>query len=279
MRVKSIVTLCFAVGILSGTQVQADVQSWEYDQYTDDKGSEVYDFQEVELKIPKSWNGKYGFKIFDDRIDFYHKASRKAAREAGWGEGGRLFSLCFSEDTEFEEYLPAYEIIGDGEDGTYYLEFPTDVQGYPEDDRICGEWMDMTEKLEWITYYAVMKDYAGNVIGSVSRGDYIIPDSDVRYLEKGDLVRMNTGEMQMAINEIYARHGRMFQMREIRDYFESKSWYRGTIRAEKFDEALFNKYEDANVSLLLECMENPPVGVNLEPVEEYGVEAELEAYY
>lgn len=276
MKIKKLLIPCVMFGVLFVIRVQAQVQPGDFAEYTDEDGCIVYDFQEVELKIPAHWSGKYDLDFVDGGLDFYHVASREAIQEAGWGDdkGGRLFSLRFSEDTEFEEYLPAYETIGDGEDGTYYLDFPTDVRGYMDDEEIGGEWLDMAGDLDWITYHAVMKDFAANVTGSVSCGDYILPDSDQRYLEKGELVHMNVRQMQMAINEIYARHGRRFRTPEIRDYFVSKLWYDGTIAPQEFDEAVFNSYENENIALIKECMVNPPLGIM--PVE-YGVTAELEA--
>lgn len=273
MRGKSIAALCFVISILSGTQVQAE--SWEYDCYTDENDCIVYDFEEVQLKLPSDWMGKYDVEFFDGGVDFFHVTSRQGIKEEGWTDkGGRLFSLCFSENTKFEEYLPAYKTIGDGKYGTYYLDFPTDVQGYQNNGRIFEEWMGMAEDVEWVKYYAVMKNYAANVTGSVSCGDYIIQDSDRRYLEESDVAGMNVGKMQMAINEIYARRGRKFQNTEIREYFETKPWYKGTIKPDKFNEDGFNKYESENISLLLECIANPPVGV--QPTENR-LGAELEA--
>ena len=63
----------------------------------------------------------------------------------------------------------------------------------------------------------------------VLSGDYILPESNTRYC------RIFTGE-------------------EFRRYFESKSWYKGTIPAEEFDanqNERFNEYEKANISLLV----------------------------
>ena len=57
----------------------------------------------------------------------------------------------------------------------------------------------------------------------------------------------------MAINEIYARHGRKFDTPEIRAYFENQKWYKGTIDPGDFDgneAAYFNKYELANRELM-----------------------------
>ena len=54
---------------------------------------------------------------------------------------------------------------------------------------------------------------------------------------------------ELAKNEIYARHGRKFVTQRIADYFNSKSWYKGTVEPETFDAdtSVFNEYEVANI--------------------------------
>ena len=62
----------------------------------------------------------------------------------------------------------------------------------------------------------------------ISGKDYIFPDSDSRYLTDEDLAGYSSDQLELAKNEIYARHGRKFVTQRIADYFNSKSWYKGT---------------------------------------------------
>ena len=62
---------------------------------------------------------------------------------------------------------------------------------------------------------------------------------------------MNADEVQMAINEIYARHHRLFVLKDVQEYFDSKSWYDGYISAENFDTSVMNVYECANINLMV----------------------------
>ena len=80
--------------------------------------------------------------------------------------------------------------------------------------------------------------------------EYIWPESDTRYVEQDEIDQLTKNEVRLAINEIYARHGRIFENSELREYFESKDWYDGTIEPEDFDEDVLNQYEKANVKLL-----------------------------
>lgn len=81
-------------------------------------------------------------------------------------------------------------------------------------------------------------------------GDYFFPDSDSRYLTDEEVSQYSSSELELAKNEIYARHGRKFVTQRISDYFNSKSWYHGTIDPEVFDsqQDIFNEYELANIS-------------------------------
>ena len=80
--------------------------------------------------------------------------------------------------------------------------------------------------------------------------DYLLPDSDSRYLSDADLSGLSHEQLCFARNEIYARHGRQFKTPQIAAYFNSKSWYHGTISPASFNEGVFNQYEKANISLI-----------------------------
>lgn len=91
-------------------------------------------------------------------------------------------------------------------------------------------------------------------ISNSNENDYILNGSDSRYIDKSEVSSLSETKMELALNEIYARHGRIFSTKSIADYFNSKSWYHGTISAKSFDESVFNKYEKANRDLIVEVM-------------------------
>ena len=80
--------------------------------------------------------------------------------------------------------------------------------------------------------------------------DYILPESNIRYLDRTDLEGLNSEELRLARNEIYARHGRIFEDEDLRDYFSSKDWYTGTLTQEQFQDNVFNEYEKQNLILI-----------------------------
>lgn len=83
--------------------------------------------------------------------------------------------------------------------------------------------------------------------------DYIIPDSGTKLLTDADIQGLNAQELNYAKNEIYARHGRMFDSKELQDYFNSKSWYKAEYPATEFDAesgSILNETEKKNADFL-----------------------------
>ena len=70
-------------------------------------------------------------------------------------------------------------------------------------------------------------------------------------LTSADLYGLSKDQLRLARNEIYARHGRMFNDQTLQAYFNSKSWYRGTIAPSAFkDDAMLTKLERDNIKLI-----------------------------
>ncbi|PGW64418.1 zinc ribbon domain-containing protein [Bacillus cereus] len=55
---------------------------------------------------------------------------------------------------------------------------------------------------------------------------FIFPDSDIRKLTSADLAYVSKEQLKIARNEIYARHGHIFQTKDMQAYFSKQSWYR-----------------------------------------------------
>lgn len=58
------------------------------------------------------------------------------------------------------------------------------------------------------------------------RAQYIFPDSDKEMIDIKAFQYLNAPELELARNEIYARHGRQFQTEYIQQYFNSRPWYK-----------------------------------------------------
>ena len=81
-------------------------------------------------------------------------------------------------------------------------------------------------------------------------GGYILPDSATRRLTQVDVADLTWEQCCLARNEIYARHGRIFQTKQIAAYFEAQSWYHGTVPGASFDNNMLSPIEHANADFL-----------------------------
>ena len=123
----------------------------------------------------------------------------------------------YSEGVVSNQSIPSGETVRDGEMVTLYVSLGSD-----ED-----------------TYY---------------NGDYILPDSATEYISESEIEGMSKEELTLALNEIYARYGQMFNTTSIQKYFNSKSWYVPSIRPGHFDDSQFNDYERHNVDTIVNYM-------------------------
>ena len=80
--------------------------------------------------------------------------------------------------------------------------------------------------------------------------EYLFEDADRRYLTQADVSGLSAQAACYAKNEIYARRGRRFNSPELQQYFNSKSWYNGTIDPASFTGSQFNDYELKNIEIL-----------------------------
>ncbi len=81
---------------------------------------------------------------------------------------------------------------------------------------------------------------------TVSNNDYVLPDSASRYYSESSLSSLSNWQLFVARNEIYARHGRRFLRDDLQSYFNSKSWYHGTVAPENFNDGVLNDVERSN---------------------------------
>lgn len=117
------------------------------------------------------------------------------------------------------------------------------VEGAVEVDRDFGAFPATREQLDLLFAALAGED-----------GDYVLPSSDAAFLTPEDLSGLTPSRLRLARNEIYARHGRIFQAQDLRDHFEVQPWYLGLYPADTFDTlggGVFNRYELANLALIL----------------------------
>ncbi len=76
---------------------------------------------------------------------------------------------------------------------------------------------------------------------------YVLPDSSYYYYSYGELSGMSTYDLYIARNEVFARHGRMFNRSDLQDYFNAQAWYQPLYTPSQFD-SMGNMLTDAERS-------------------------------
>lgn len=82
-------------------------------------------------------------------------------------------------------------------------------------------------------------------------GGFVFPNSGTELIERREAENLSDRDLTYAINEIYARHGYIFQSDEMRGYYEQFSWYTGRIPSAEFSVECFNQIEQQNWNLLI----------------------------
>ena len=81
--------------------------------------------------------------------------------------------------------------------------------------------------------------------------EYILPKSDTEKLTRADLEGLTKEQLRLARNEIYARHGMIFGVEDLDNYFATKSWYKPTVSYTDFYETVeMSIVEEENVILI-----------------------------
>ena len=72
------------------------------------------------------------------------------------------------------------------------------------------------------------------------------------YLSKDEVEDMSREDLNLALNEIYARRGRIFTDPGLDSYFRSQDWYTPKYSASEFEKkVVFNDFEEKNINLIL----------------------------
>jgi len=82
-----------------------------------------------------------------------------------------------------------------------------------------------------------------------SSGNYpgIFPQASEKYLSNSDLYDLSQWDLKIMRNEIFARHGFIFQTDEMRNYFSNMNWYNPRF----YDvNNMLSKIEKENISLI-----------------------------
>ena len=79
---------------------------------------------------------------------------------------------------------------------------------------------------------------------------YILTNSDYRNVTGTELSRLSMTELTLARNEIFARHGYIFQDEALQTYFCCQNWYVPSTPAAEFNSTALNETENENLEMI-----------------------------
>lgn len=83
------------------------------------------------------------------------------------------------------------------------------------------------------------------------RAQYIFPDSNSRYLSEEEVRAVETDRLFIGRNEIFARHGYIFEDEGLRQHFMNTPWYQEVVPGDQFNvDTELNDFEKKNVELI-----------------------------
>ncbi len=161
----------------------------------------------------------------------------------------RPFKGTFTENTAKKNYR--FEVKEDGTDkNDGYFVFEIDLAKPDTSGNLAmrGDWTPNNKKLKSRSYRLVKKQFKYDP----SVGDF--PEASQKLLTEKDMQNRYAQELRVMRNEIYARHGYAFKLKDMRNFFEDKDWYLpiySDVRAdltdiEKQNEALIKRFEKYN---------------------------------
>lgn len=110
----------------------------------------IYSFDRgPQIVLPASWEGKITLIDEGERVGFYHTASMNSWDVDGYKNTGYLFKLSMSKTQDYINY-PSFSDLGKTEEGYFYLMFPTDFQGYAENERIRDQYQEMYSEISYV---------------------------------------------------------------------------------------------------------------------------------
>ena len=203
----------------------------------------AYTWEEVTIILPTAWDGRYIVQENENGFSFFQKSSYETSEGMGYLcgfyhtggmvlEDGGLTQLAYTDDT------------------MYYMSEPTDVPYVVEDQKIADEYNMMAAYNSRIA--KSLKIDKANV--KYDAQEFLLPMSAVMILEEDYLLNLSDDKLSLARNEIFARHGKLFTDYYLQYYFDSRTWYTGSV--DEIEDGVLSKTEEENVALIKKAEEN-----------------------
>ena len=256
VRVGIIVGICLFIVISGGVSVL-----WYSEEQTSYGMNDMRN-EESQLmvdQIDEQWNE------LDDAILAYEYIEYSEGRRTDYyDKQGNVLCIMLQSVDGFTTFMPdktgniVSVLVMDIEaNGSYYYYENEQLIGYKDQFSDCFDGFEDTILDRGKEYQETGRDLLEDLLiwhraeeSSVKAEEYILPSSSERMLSDDEVEMLTKEQLRLARNEIYARHGRKFKDAELQNYFDSKSWYVGTIDPDDFAESMLTHIEKANIEVI-----------------------------
>jgi hypothetical protein len=139
-------------------------------------------------------------------------------------KGGNIkgYSVCAGNQRPFsggyeEENGKIKAVLQEPGDNKYDGVFELEIS--KENRTLAGKWTPFNKELAGRHYNLDRKNF--NYVAAI--GSY--PEASSRLLKPDDVNNLIKNELRYMRNEIYARHGYSFKLKDVRQYFDKQDWY------------------------------------------------------
>ena len=180
-----------------------------------------------------------------------------------WGNSGTLhiqflsdsiYVEAWSDKKEDSDYgiSGSFELIREKESLTEDTAADQKDNSLNEEDELIRAINERSGYYKASAYYTEIVDYWENIreVRDISNVTDPLFETDKKYYTEEELKNEPMLVIHLAKNEIYARHGYIFQDKDLQNYFMGCIWYNPTYAATDFPDDIFNKYEKANLKIL-----------------------------
>ncbi len=170
---------------------------------------------------------------------------------SGFGISGSYVLIRANKMTQMSEL----EGLMDGQAQEHETEHRSDLDQYSTDwseERLNEEIANRKPYLESCSYWNEVLDYMENVreVRDISMFTDPLYNTDTKVYVRAEFEDVPPLILHLAKNEIYARHGYIFQNADLNAYFMGQVWYMPRCTAAAFDDGVFNETERQNLELL-----------------------------
>lgn len=199
----------------------------------------TYSYLDYTFDIPEEWEQRVYICTYETSVCFDQRKSYEEHEGMG-------FMLSLDRSDNQPGIFTDGKVVAYNKDCVYFYMLPSDVPYVYDDIEIVDDYSDLMKDA-----YKLLDSWKSKDDSTKYDADeYICPVSDIKPIPEEVLENMYYTDLNKARREIYARHGVIFEAPDADYYFNSLTWYNGTVPETEFDLDSLSQVELDNIDTL-----------------------------